>query len=407
MTIGANAEVIAASLPRAGRASHSSTVVLLCGLAMVAEGFDTYSISYAVPLLIRDWGASPGAIGMLLAASVVASALGTMAIGPIADRHGRKPSLLAAIILFGLATLMTAHVTNFAELTAARLLSSLALGASVPIAIALASESVAPERRGAVAAVMSSCIALGIVASGLTAAAMVPDYGWQSLMYVGGFFALLLALPIFMLVDEPAREGRNSPAATSGVRALFAPSFRRTTFTILCVMITIYAVSFFFNFWLPALLLQHNPDMREVALANALAQTMSLVGAFLAGRAMDRYGLRALALTFAAAAVVLTLGVGLPSSFTGLVFGSCFICLFMNGAFGGALAAPVHLYPQEMRATALGFTIGLSRLIGGSLGPLAGGWLLAWNLPTSAVAIAFGPALLLSAGVLFLYTRRA
>ena len=190
------------------------------------------------------------------------------------------------------------------------------------------------------------------------------------------------------------------------MKALFAPAFRRATFTILFVMITIYAVSFFFNFWLPSLLLQHNPDMKEVALANALAQTMSLFGALLAGRAMDRYGLRALALTFAAAAAVLTLGVGLPSSFAGLVVGSCFICLFMNGAFGGALAAPVHLYPQEMRATALGFTIGLSRLIGGSLGPLAGGGLLALNLPTSAVAIAFGPALLLSAGVLFLYTRR-
>ena len=60
-----------------------------------------------------------------------------------------------------------------------------------------------------------------------------------------------------------------------------------------------------------------------------------------------------------------------------------------------------------MRATALGFTIGLARLIGGSLGPLAGGWLLAWNLPTIAVAVAFGPFLLLSAAALFLYARRA
>lgn len=406
MTSRADTKLIAASLPNAGRGSHAASGVVLCGLAMVAEGFDTYSISYAAPLVIRDWGASPSTIGVLLAASVVASALGTMVIGPIADRHGRKPCLLGALIVFGLATLMTAHVTDFVELTAARLLSSLALGASVPIAIALASESVEPKRRGTVAAAMSGCIALGIVASGLTAAAMVPEHGWQSLMYVGGLFALLLAFPIFLLVGEPSHDGNEAPAAGTGVRALFTPPFRRATFTALFVMVTIYAVSFFFNFWLPTLLLQRNPDMQEVALANALAQTMSLVGALFAGRAMDRHGLRALALTFAAAALVLTAGVGLPGSFGELVFGCCCICLFMNGAFGGALAAPVHLYPQELRATALGFTIGVSRLVGGSLGPLAGGWLLAWDLPTSAVAIAFGPALLLSGGALFLYTRR-
>lgn len=406
MTSRANIGVIAASPSQKGRAPHAWTVVLLCGLAMVAEGFDTYSMSYAAPLVIRDWGESPASIGVLLAASVVASAIGTMAVGPIADRHGRKPCLLAALMIFGLATLMTAHVTNFVELTAARLLSSVALGASVPIAIALASEAVAPGRRGVVAAAMSGCIALGIVLSGLVAAAMVPEHGWQSLMYVGGLFALVLALPILMLVDEPSRNGGDASVATGRVGALFAPEFRRATFTALFVMGTIYAVSFFFNFWLPALLLQYNPDIQEVALANSLAQTMSLIGALFAGRAMDRHGLRALALTFAAAAVVLTVGVGLPSSFGGLVIGSCCICLFMNGAFGGALAVPVHLYPQELRATALGFTIGVSRLVGGSLGPLAGGWLLAWNLPTSAVAIAFGPALLLSAGALFLYTRR-
>jgi AAHS family 4-hydroxybenzoate transporter-like MFS transporter len=407
MTSQANIAVIAASAPQARRAPRASTVVGLCGLAMVAEGFDTYSMSYAAPLVIRDWGESPASIGVLLAASVVASAMGTMAIGPIADRHGRKPCLLAALVVFGLATLMTAHVSTFVELTAARILSSLALGASVPIAIALASEAVAPARRGVVAATMSGCIALGIVASGLVAAAMVPEHGWPSLMYVGGLFALLLALPVAMLVDEPLRSEGEASAVAGRVSALFAPEFRRATFTALFVMGTIYAVSFFFNFWLPSLLLQHNSDIQEVALANSLAQTMSLIGALFAGRAMDRHGLRALALTFAAAAVVLTLGVGLPGSFGGLVIGSCCICLFMNGAFGGALAVPVHLYPQELRATALGFTIGVSRLVGGSLGPLAGGWLLAWNLPTSAVAIAFGPALLLSAGVLFLYTRRS
>ena len=403
----AETEMLAAILPRERQAPAGRWIApILCGLAMMAEGFDTYSVGYAAPVIIRDWGASPAAIGALFAASVIASALGTMGIGPIADRYGRKPCLVTALLLFGLATLLTAHVADLAQLAAVRVLSGLALGASVPIAVALASETAAPERRGAVAAVMSGCIPLGIVASGLTAAALVPSHGWQPLMYVGGVFALLLVLPILMLVHEPARGAGKASTTHAAVGALFAPAHRRATITAVFVMTTIFAVSFFFNFWLPALLLKRNPDMQTVALANALAQTMSPIGAFLTGRAMDRHGLKALAGVFALAAIVLTAAVSLPGSFAVLVAGCCCICLCMNGAFGGAIATPVYLYPQEMRATALGFIIGLSRLIGGSVGPLVGGWLLAWNLPTSAVAVAFAPPLLLGAAVLFVFARR-
>lgn len=408
MTTGrTGGETMAARLPQLRESVPSASLAVpFCALALVAEGFDTYSVGYAAPIIVRDWGASPSTIGVLFAASVAASAVGTMGIGVIADRHGRKPCLAVALVIFGLATLMTAHVTNMAELAVVRIVSSLALGASVPSAIALASEAVAPSRRAATAALMSASIAIGIVASGLAAAALVPDHGWQALMYVGGLFALALAPPILKLVHEPVHVADATSEPSRNVGALFGPAYRRATLLLLFVMTTIYATSFFFNFWLPSLLLKQNADMQTVALANALAQTFSLAGAFLTGRAMDSNGLRALALIFALTAAVLTAAVSIPGSFLGLVIGCCCICLCMNGAFGGALAAPVQIYPQEMRATALGFTIGLSRLIGGSLGPLAGGWLLSWNLPTIAVAVAFGPFLVLSAAALFLHARR-
>ena len=408
MTSPAGVQTITPHLSQARESVPSARpAVALCALAMVAEGFDTYSVGYAAPIIIREWGSSPTMIGNLFTASVVASAIGTMGIGVIADRFGRKPCLIVALVVFGLATLITAHVANMAELAAVRILSSLALGASGPSAIALACDAVTPSRRAATAALLSASIAIGIVASGLAAAVLVPDHGWQSLMYVGGLFALVLALPILKLVREPVHEATAALGPSHNVGALFAPVYRRATLVLLFVMTTIYATSFFFNVWLPSLLLRHDPDMQKVALANALAQTFSLAGALLTGWAMDRNGLRALAAIFAVTAIVLTAAVGLPSSFVGLVLGCCCICLCINGAFGGALAAPVQVYPQEMRATALGFTIGLARLIGGSLGPLAGGWLLAWNLPTIAVAVAFGPFLLLSAAALFLYARRA
>lgn len=382
-------------------------VAIICALAMVAEGFDTYSIGYAAPLIVKAWGLSPATLGLLFATNVIASALGTMGIGPIADRHGRKPCLVAVLFVFGITTFATAHVSGLATLAIARTLSSLALGASVPIAIALAGETAPMAHRSSIAALVSGGIAVGIVVSSLTAAALVPAYGWPALMYAGGLLAIALAVPILLFVAEPVP---TQPSVTDEGRGrvadLFTPAHRSATAICLFVLTMVFAVSFFFNFWLPSLLLKVHGDVRDVALATALAQSMSPVGAFIVGRGMDRLGLRALAFTFALAAIALTIAVNIGSNFMSLAAGFCLVCLFMNGAFGGAVALPVRLFPSNLRATALGFTIGGGRLVGGSFGPMVGGWLLARNLPTSAVAVAFGPPLLLAAFALFLFARR-
>lgn len=87
MTSPAGVQTITPHLSQARESVPSARpAVALCALAMVAEGFDTYSVGYAAPIIIREWGSSPTMIGNLFAASVVASAIGTMGIGVIADR---------------------------------------------------------------------------------------------------------------------------------------------------------------------------------------------------------------------------------------------------------------------------------------------------------------------------------
>jgi MFS family permease len=393
---GARASLVAPWLP-----------VALCAMAMLAEGFDAYSIGYAAPLLIKQWGVSPALLGSLFAASVVASAAGTIAIGPVADRWRRKPCLVLALLVFGLMTLATGRVSSFPELLAARILSGLALGASVPVAVALGSEAVRPTLRAAIAAAMSGFIAVGLVASSLTAALLVPRYGWPSLMYVGGLFAILLVPAILFAVREPAKgtEGEQAQTARQRVAGLFSPRHRWATLTCLFVLTMIFSVSFFLNFWLPTLLLKVHPQMRDVALAIALAQTTSVFGAFGSGYAMDRLGLKALAGATLLAGIALALAAIFGSGFLALAIGFCGACFFINGAFGGAVASPVKLFPPEMRATALGFSIGAGRLIGGSLGPMAGGWLLAHDVPPATVALSFVPPLLLASLWLTVFLR--
>lgn len=374
--------------------------ILLCALAMIAEGFDAYSIGFAAPIITREWGASPALLGIMFAGNVLTSALGTMGAGPVAEFYGRKRPLAAVLLAFGIATLATAHVTDLVQLAVVRTFSSLALGASVPLAVMLASDLVAPRLRGTVAAVMSASIPVGIVASSLSASVLVPAYGWPALMYAGGILALLIAVPIFLVIDEPVRTVAPLKPQHQ-LRALLTGSHRRKMILCLLAMTVIYAASFFFNFWLPTLLAKRSDSMRDVALITALAQSLSPIGAFMAGRAMDQRGLPALATAFVASAIVLVPSVMLGSSFTALSIGVCCICLVMNGAFGGAIAMPAFLFPTKLRATALSFSIGFARLVGGSIGPAFGGWMIARDMPTAAIALAFAPPLLIAGVMLF------
>lgn len=387
-------DVMAPARPRLG--SARPIAIVLCALAMVAEGFDAYSIGFAAPIIMREWGTSPALLGALFAVNVLTSALGTMAAGPVADRYGRQMPLVLVLLSFGMATILTAHVTDFVQLALVRTFSSLALGASVPLAVALASDLAEPRRRGTVAALMSASIPVGIVVSSLSASVLVPAYGWPALMYAGGLLAVAIAIPISVMISEPARTGTTPVPPQRQLRALFATPHRRGMIMCLLAMTAIFAVSFFFNFWLPALLIARHDSMRDVALATALAQSMSPIGAYIVGRAMDRRGMRALAVAFVVAAIVLMPAVMVGDSFTALAIGACCICLAVNGAFGGAVAMPVFLFPVELRATALGCSIGIARLVGGSAGPALGGWMLARDLPTAAIALAFAPPLLLA-----------
>ena len=73
----------------------------VCFLIMVADGFDTAAIGFVLPSLTREWGVAKLALGPVLSASLIGLAIGALAAGPCADRLGRKPVLIAAVLAFG------------------------------------------------------------------------------------------------------------------------------------------------------------------------------------------------------------------------------------------------------------------------------------------------------------------
>ena len=377
----------------------------LCGVIMIAEGFDTYSVGYVGPELIKTWGINAATEGLMYAVSVAASLFGSIGIGALSDRIGRKWLLVVSSVAFGLATFACAAAPDINVLILMRVLTGLGLGASIPCAMALATEAAPPRWKATVPVMVSACIGSGMIVSGLVAAAVMPVWGWRGLLYVGGAFPMAVALLMAPWLPESqvlAAAIRRAPKA--GWRELADPKIVGVTAVTTLGLLATYTVTFFFGFWLPSLMNSYVHDIRAVGLAVAGIKTFSLVGSLALGRLMDRFGpSKVLPLAFVLAAVALA--VGKASSFALVALGLGVTSFFIDGAFSGIIGFTAMVFPARVKGAGIGVAIGVGRLLGGTLGPMLGGVLLADKLPVRQVALVFALPMLVAALMVFLAAR--
>ncbi len=119
--------------------------VVLCGLVLVLDGFDSQTINFIAPSIADSIQAPVKNFGPIFSAGLFGLMIAAMTTGPIADRWGRKWPVICSTLSFAVFSLLTVHVTGFRELLILRFLTGLGLGGAMPNVVALASEFV-PRR---------------------------------------------------------------------------------------------------------------------------------------------------------------------------------------------------------------------------------------------------------------------
>src|SRR5215510_5284275 len=210
----------------AGSASLAATprvavAVVLCFLVAVVEGFDIQAIGVAAPHLAPELGLTKWQMGWVFSISNIGLVIGAGVGGWLADRVGRKPVFVAAVLIFGLFTLATTLVINFETLFIVRFGAGLGFGSALPNMMAVASEISRPERRALTTAAMFCGMPVGGGVSALVTQLLPPGFDWRVLFVVGGVLPLLLAPALHLLMPETLRERNDTRERIDLEYALF------------------------------------------------------------------------------------------------------------------------------------------------------------------------------------------
>jgi MFS transporter, AAHS family, 4-hydroxybenzoate transporter len=408
-------------------------VVALCSMATFLDGYDTQALGLAVPRISEAWGLPPSAFAAALSGSLIGLALGAVGLAPLADRFGRRPTLIAMMVVVGLTTLGVAIATNPTALTVFRVMTGLGLGGSVPIATALTSEYAPTRRRAALVALMIACMALGAFAAGIVAPLLSNQWGWRGIFAAGAILPLAMALLLAVALPESLRflvaRGGNrlqiasqveriapqwanrtpiiaAPTQTrrASVGALFEPAYRMRTVLVWVIFWFNLFVIYSLISWVPTLLHSAGWPHDSAQRASGLVAVGGIVGGLFVAWIADRgYAISALFAAYAGTAVLLVLFIVGPTSVAAWIV---LLLLVGAGAVGGQMAAgsiaAAYYYPPELRSTAVGWFNGIGR-IGAIVGPLVlaglmqAGWASSHILGFLAL-----PMLICAGGVLLL-----
>lgn len=411
-----------------GISTFSFWLLFICGACMIIDGFDAQAMGYAAPALIADWGIDKSELGPVFGAGLLGMLVGAMILSIVSDRLGRRPVLIYSTFIFGVLMLATPHVHTINQLLVIRFVTGFFLGAVMPNAMSLVGEF-SPERSRVTRMMLTSCgFTVGAALGGVISAALLPVWGWEAIFYFGGIVPLLIGVCMviwlpesiqYLVIQRKAGTGASKTAqlARSMLKRV-RPELEVTPDTQLIVKeknsnkapvtdlfrenravttLLLWTISFmnlinlyFLSSWLPTLVKASGYEASTAVIVGTCLQVGGIIGTLMLGNLIERFGfVKVLGVNFLIACISVGLTGQVAASLPILIITVMIAGFTIVGGQPAVNSLAASYYPTSLRATGIGWSLGIGR-VGSVIGPVVAGQLLAlqWSTPSLFIAAA-------------------
>ena len=395
-------------------------VAVLCAMVAFFDGVDSVSMGPAGPAILETLRLAPNRLGPIVSAALLGAVIGAFSFGNLGDRFGRKQTLLAATLLFGLLTLATAYATSFGELILIRFIAGLGLGGATPCFIAIATEYTPREHRARVTSTIWTAFPVGNVVGTLFAAFLLAKFSWRAIFIFGGVLPLLVFLALLIWLPKTRRAAAaplpeagaiaatgDGPSRQASYRTLFRADTAVDTMLLWVAFLSVFGVVAAVFYFAPQLMHAHGIPLKVAALVLGLGGIGSLIGSPAAGYLIERFGAGVVMATTLVLGAIGTSAVGYVSgSVPTMMVTLAFLGVFVSGmGISGVLALAAVIYPASIRSTGVGGAVGSGRF-GQVIMPLVISGMQTVGVTPPHLFLFIAPLLLVGAAAIVALTQR-
>lgn len=361
--------------------------LIAAALGWMLDAFDVMLYALVLAYIMDDLGMSKATAGLLGTLTLLASGIGGVLFGFIADRIGRVKALMLSILTYSIWSFASGLATSIHMLAVCRFMLGLGMGGEWNTGATLVAETWPTQLRAKAIALVQSSWAIGYALAALVAGLVLnpefwpsrelwEQYNWRAVFFVGVLPALIT---VWIRKDVPESEMwkqhragglPNQPAPSARFTEIFSAPFHKSTLALL-------ALNFFGMFawwglftWLPPYLsLPTDQGGRGFGLmgTTTLMVVMYLVGMFPGyasfGWVADHLGRRKSFILYTSMAALLVPFYAMARDPYLLLLVGTVLAFFGTGFFSGSGIIGSEIFPTRVRARALGFTYNGARTL--------------------------------------------
>ena len=384
-------------------------ITILTILINLVDGFDLQTLGFVLPVIVDEWGIDRSRLGWVIMASMLGMAVGSVLLGWMGDRIGRKKSYILCLAFLLIGSLMNAYSHNLVSLFIWRFITGIGLGGVTPLATTIISEWSPRHARNVAVACSIVAVPLGGMLGAGIAQWIIPEYGWRMIFFIGAAApAIFLVVGGLLLPESPKylaqrphlhaqlasqlnrllKQQRftgtesfhvNEPPAPpeNWFRILLRPEYRTTTLLLWAAFAFNTLCLYAFVNWLPTVLTSIQMPLESALQGSKLFNFGGFFGAVGGAFLIGWFGSRlvgsglALAGSIATVFIGIMLAAGMADTTAGLLLLILVAGTALNGMQAFLYAVGAHSYPTYIRASGVGCAQTVSR-IGGVLSSFVG-----------------------------------